>query len=69
MSRALTDLDETTLWYVERMARALRGRFGEGLVSLVLYGSRLAGLTGTIPTSTCSSSPSRFRKTARDDTR
>jgi hypothetical protein len=43
VSRALDDLDETTHWYLERMARALRSRFGEGFVSLVLYGSRARG--------------------------
>lgn len=43
MSRALPDLDETTRRYVERLGLALRSRLGDGLVSLVLYGSRARG--------------------------
>jgi len=43
VSRTLPDLDETTRWYLERLRDALRSRFGERLVSLVLYGSRARG--------------------------
>jgi predicted nucleotidyltransferase len=43
MSRAPADLDETTGWCCERLRDALRSRFGQGLASLVLYGSRARG--------------------------
>lgn len=43
MSRVVPDLDETTRWYVERLGLALRSRLGDGLVSLVVYGSRARG--------------------------
>jgi predicted nucleotidyltransferase len=39
----LNALDETSRWFVERLLHALRARFGEKLVSLVLYGSRARG--------------------------
>ena len=43
MPHALAELDETTHSYVDRLARMLRSRLGDRLVSLVLYGSRARG--------------------------
>ena len=43
MSRPLSDLDDTTHWYLKCLRDTLRSRLGDGLVSLVLYGSRARG--------------------------
>jgi predicted nucleotidyltransferase len=43
MARPLSDLDETTDSYVERLRDRLRSHVGDRLVSLVLYGSRARG--------------------------
>lgn len=41
--RKMVDLDDTTRWYVERLAERLCATVGDRLVSLVVYGSRARG--------------------------
>src|SRR5262245_34646664 len=39
----VAELDETTRWYVDRLAERLRATLADRLVSLVVYGSRARG--------------------------
>jgi predicted nucleotidyltransferase len=43
VARALADVDATTRGYLERLLEVLHARLGDGLVSLILYGSRARG--------------------------